>query len=264
VKFLIFIVAFLFFPCIVFAGNSVYVFVIDENSKPVHGYRATETERDDVFISKIDPVKKWIIIVRSQLIVVKNGYFYPVKDSVIDRKKGIARLQIDFSGRAPLYFNPEEEVVDRSKKLAPVITRETKPAPDYLSLARKYEDTGQWDRAVQVYEKLPEQQKNFEIMEKIGTLYYRLGKFKKAEEYFSRLPKNEIVVIKLAGIYIVEKQYESALRILDSYDFDSPYIHYLRGIIYYLTGRKDEAYREALILFSLNKALAQNLRELLR
>lgn len=267
-KFLILIILFLFFPCPVSASN--YVFVIDENSNPIQGYRATETDRDDIFISKIDPVKRWITSVRSQLIVVKNGYFYPVKEIIIDRKKGIARLQIDFSERKPLYFNPEEVSIDRSKKVLAatseakkqVVPEKEKPVPDYLALARKYENTGQWDRAVQAYEKL--EQKNSEIIEKIGTLYYRLGKFKKAEEYFSKLPENETVVAKLAAIYIIEKEYESALKILQSHNFNSPYIHYLKGLIYYLTDRKDEAYREALILSCQDSNLGQNLRELLR
>lgn len=249
-KLLIFTIVLSIVPCLVYASSPVYVFVIDENSKPLHRYRAYETDQDNVFISRIEPVKKWIIYVRSQLIVVKDGYFYSVKDVIIDRKNAIAMLKIALSERKPLYFNPEGKPAQRSKKI------------DYLALARRYEETGQWDRAVQAYEKM--EQKNPEIIETIGMLYYRLGKFKKAEEYFSRLPKNEMTVSRLACIYIIEKEYESALRILDSHSFNSPYIHYLKGLIYYLTNRKDDAYREALILFSMDRQLGQNLRELLR
>lgn len=264
----IFIIVFLFFlPCLVCANS--YVFVVDENSNPLYGYRAIETE-DGIFISKIESVKKWIVSVRSQLIVVKEGYFYPVKDIIIDRKRQTAQFKIDLSERKPLYFNPEETPIDRSKKISAAesdtkkyfISDKEKTLLDYIALAREYEDTGQWDKAIHAYEML--EQKDPEIIEKIGTLYYRLGKFKKANEYFSRLPKNEIIVSKLVGIYIIEREYESALKILNSHTFNSPYIHYLKGLIYYLTNRKDEAYKEALILFSLDKNLGQNLRELLR
>lgn len=253
-KFAIFtILVLIFFPCVLSASS--YIFIIDENLKPIQGYRATEFQ-NDIFISKIDPIKKWIISVRSQLIVVKDGYFYPVKEIIIDRKKGVAKFRIDFSERKPLYFNPEE------KPMAVEVKKQAVPVLDYLALARQYEETGQWDRAVQAYEML--EQKNPEIIEKIGILYYRLGKFKKAEEYLSHLPKNETVIIKLASIYIIEKKYESALKILESHSFNSPYIHYLKGLIYYLTDRKDDAYREALILNSQDRNLGQNLRELLR
>lgn len=69
-------------------------------------------------MTKIQPIKKWITVPRSQLIVVQDGYVYPVKDSIIiDKLKGIALLLIDFSQRKSLYFNPEEILIDKDIKL---------------------------------------------------------------------------------------------------------------------------------------------------
>ncbi len=87
----------LFIPSFLFAEDSVYVFITDENNKPFYGYKLLETQRDDIYVSKIEPIKKWITSLKSQLIVVHNGHVYPVKDSIIiDKKQGIALLLIDF------------------------------------------------------------------------------------------------------------------------------------------------------------------------
>lgn len=285
---LVLIIFFLFIPALLFAGESAYVFVVDENSKPFQGYRVLETQRDDIYITKIQPIKKWITTLRSQLIVAKDGYVYPVKDSIIiDKQKGIALLLIDFSQRKSLYFNPEEILIDKDikllienkkrilskvKELFPSevkkieIKQEKTLLPDYFTLAEQYEKNAQWSKALSIYkELLKEEPKNKKIINKIGLIYYYLSDFKKAKEYFEMLPKDdEQTIIKLVGIYIIEKNFEEALRVINNSSLNSPYLHYLKGIVYYLTNRKDEAYKQVSILFYMDSNLAQNLRDLLR
>ncbi|MEN2994700.1 MAG: tetratricopeptide repeat protein [Thermodesulfovibrio sp.] len=285
---LVLIILLLLAPTIIFAEETTYVFVVDENSKPLFGYKILKTQKDDIYITKIDPIKKWINILQSQLIVVKDGHVYPVKDSVIvDKKKGIALVVIDFTQRKSLYFNPEEILIDKNIKLLnenkkkvllkikdmfpseikKVETKEEKAIFfDYLALAETYEKNAQWSRALSIYEELLKKQpNNKKIIHKIGLICYHLSEFKKAKEYFERLPKdNEDTIAKLVGIYIIEKDFEKALQIINNSGLKTPYLHYLKGVIYYLTNKKDEAYKEVSILLQMNFTLAQNLRDLLR
>lgn len=268
------IVILFFLPCLVFAGEPAYVFIIDDNSNPLQGYKILETQRNNIYITKIEPIKKWLTNVRSSLVVVQNGYVYPVKDSIIlDKRKGIALLLID-SAPKPLYFNPEEILIDKDVKVLienkKVILSKVKTlfpsetSRDYLALAEHYENNAEWSRALSIYEEILKQKREDKIIKKIGTIYYRLGNFKKAKEYFEMLPRNEETIIKLVGIYIIEKNFKGALKIINSSGLNSPYLHYLKGVIYYLTNKKDEAYKEVSELSHMDSNLAQNLRDLLR
>jgi len=278
------IIILLFLPSLLFASESSYVFITDENYSPVQGYKLLETQRDDIYATKIEVIKKWITTLRSQLIVVQDGYVYPVKDSIIvDKRKGIALLLIDFSSRKPIYFNPEEVLLDRDikvlkenkslifSKIQTLFPSEVKKIEikktslvDYIALAEQYENIGQLSKALSIYEDMMKQKSDNNIINKIGLLYYRLGNFKKAKEYFKMLPKDEQAIIKLVGIYIIEKDFEGALKIINNSGINSAYMHYLKGILYYLTSKKEEAYVEASILFQMDRNLAQNLRDLLR
>lgn len=287
-RYLILVIFFFLIPSLLFAGEAAYVFVIDEKLNPFQGYKILETQRDDIYITKIEPIKKWITALHSQLIVVQDGYVYPVKEPIIvDKIKGIALLLVDFSQRKSLYFNPEEVLIDRDikllienkkrilskvKELFPSevkkieIKQEKTLLPDYFALAEHYEKNAQWNRALSIYEELLKQEpKNKKIINKIGLIYYHLNDFRKAKEYFEILPKDdEGTIIRLAGIYIVERNFEEALRIINNSGLNSSYLHYLKGIVYYLTNRKEEAYKEVSILFHMNSNFAQNLRDLLR
>lgn len=287
-----FILIFIFSCCfssIAFADNSCYVLVIDESSKPIVGYKILPTPREDVFISKSEPIKKWIVQPKSTLFVLKNKDLYPVKDSFIfDRKKGIVLLLIDLMQKKISPFETEKLEIDSNIKvllesrkdvLAKIETVfpvsktpsfEPKisitPQPDLLSLAEQYDKTGQFDKALPLYEQLikiyPEKK---EFIDKAGTIHYKLGNFSKAKEYFSALPKDERTLTKLAGIYIIEKNFEKALKLIETSTLsNSAYMHYLRGILLHLLNRKDEAYKELSILMKLDKNLAQSLRDLLR
>lgn len=273
----------LFIPSFLFAEDSVYVFITDENNKPFYGYKLLETQRDDIYVSKIEPIKKWITSLKSQLIVVHNGHVYPVKDSIIiDKKQGIALLLIDFLQRKPIYFNPEEVLIDRDikvlmenkkniyskvKNLFPLETKKIeikKQETDYIALAEEYEKIGNWSMALSMYENLLKNKQEDNIIKKIGVLYYRIGNFKKAKEYFKMLSNIEENVIKVVGIYIIEKDFNGALKVINNSGLNSAYIHYLRGILYYLINDKERAYKEVSILSSMNSTYAQNLRDLLR
>ncbi len=287
-KIIFFIFFGLIFSSSALADNLSYVVVVDENSNPVSAYAIVPTQREEIFISKVEPLKKWIMISKSRLIVVKNGVGYPVNDSFIfDKKNGIVLLLIDTNQGKPFNFNTEMAERDInvllenkkiiSSKLETLIPQYKKPSTelheisipeiDYLSIASKYENIGQLEKALdiyeQIYKKAPNSRESGEILEKIVKLSYKLGYYKKAKDYLSKLPNEEKNTIKLAGIYIIEKDFERALKLIGNPQ-NSAYLHYLRGILFYLSDKKDDAYRELSILLKLDKNLANNLRELLR
>lgn len=272
-----------------FADSSYYVFVVDENLKPLEGYKILPTHRENIFISKSEPLKKWIVHPKSTMIVVQDGVYYPVKDSVVlDKKKGIVLLIVDLSDRKNVPFHLEgidkdlnvRILLDSKKdivaKIDKILPSPLKPSPEVeatktpqielLSLAESYERAGQLERALYFYEELtrlyPEK---LEFLDKVATLNYRLGNFAKAKQYLLKMPMDEKVLIKLTGIYVIEKNFEGALRLLEkSSTVNRSYMHYLKGILYYLLNRRDEAYKELSTLMTLDKDLSQNLRDLLR
>ncbi|GAB6183568.1 tetratricopeptide repeat protein [Thermodesulfovibrio hydrogeniphilus] len=288
-KIIFFIFFGLIFSSSAFSDNLSYVVVIDENSNPVSAYAIVPTQREEIFMSKVEPLKKWIMISKSRLIVVKNGVGYPVNDSLIfDKKKGIVLLLIDTNQGKPFNFNTEMAERDVnvllenkkivSSKLETLIPQYKKPSTelheisipeiDYLSIASKYENIGQLEKALdiyeQIYKKAPDSKESREILEKIVKLSYKLGYYKKAKDYLLKLPNEEKNTIKLASIYIIEKDFEGALKVIGNSQSNSAYLHYLKGILFYLSNKKDDAYRELSILLKLDKNLANNLRELLR
>lgn len=279
-KYLILVILFLSFLPNCFAEDTSYVFLIDENQNPVIGYKVIETPVDSVFMSSLEPLKKWISLVRSSIVLVKNGYLYPIIDSLIlDRKKGIVLLIIDNSRKKPLYFIPEEFEIKRDTKVLvenrniaiakvkELFSQEIKvKREDPTATANQLMQTGQFLKALQIYEEILKEKPNDDkILEKIGILYYRIGDYQKAKEIFLKLPINEERLEKIVGILIITKDFSFAQRLIEKTSkINSVYIHYLKGVVYYLNGEKDNAYREVVSLFNKNQKLAQNLKDLLR
>lgn len=273
---------------ILFADDFAYLFVIDENNTPLFGYKVLETPKDNVFFGKVEALKKWIILSKSEIYIAKNGYLYPVKNSVIiDKAQGIVLYLADFSSKKNMPFSLENVKIDKDIKLIldnkrkllskleallppgekekELISIDIKEM-NLLDMARQYEKTGQIQRAIEVYEELLKS-KNFssEVLSKIASLYYKSGNFTKAKEYIRKLPKEDENAKKLIGILIVEKNFDEALKLLNSSDLkDKRYLHYFRGIVFYLMDKKNEAYREIIELTNIDPALAESLRDLLR
>ncbi len=285
--FVILIIALLIFNSFAYANEEAYVFVTDERDNPIKGYKILPTEKKDIFICTIEPLKKWIITPKSLLIIVKDRDIYRVKDSIVfDRKNGIALLKADLTNVITLSFKINEIEIDKnisvliknkkliSAKLDELFPYEEKVSTlpskeeeaNLLNLAEYYESLGQFDKALNLYEKILSQAPNDKvIMEKIALINYRLGNFKKAKEYFFKLSSDEKSLARIVGILIIEKDFENALKILNNYEkHQSKYFHYIKGVILYLTGKKDEAYKELLVLIKIDKNLARNLHELLR
>ncbi len=281
-----FLIFFCIFSVSAYADNLSYVVVVDEHLNPISAYAIVPTQREEIFISKVEPLKKWIITSKSRLIVVKNGVAYPVNDSFIyDKKRGIVLLLIDTKQGRPFYFNREiaerdikvlledkklissklEKIFPQYKKTSEEFYEPSVPEIDYLSMAIKYENIGQFDRALDLYEQLYKKSyENKDLLEKIVNLSYKSGNYKKAKDYLLKLPLEEKNIIKLASLYIIEKEFNEALKLTINLQSNSPYLHYLKGILFYLNNKKDDAYRELSILLKLDKNLANNLRELLR
>ncbi|MCS7163610.1 MAG: hypothetical protein NZ845_01235 [Thermodesulfovibrio sp.] len=280
-RFLIFIIFLILLPIYGFSKESSYVFIVDGSKNPLLGYKVVETDRDDIFIGKIEILKKWISIISSEMIVVKDGSFYPVVDSLIlDKKREIVLLIVDLHKRKPIYFNPEEYrifrdvkilmenksfIIAKIKKLFP---KEVKIAEfkleELINTAYQFEKAGQTNKALQIYEEILKQKPKEEILEKVAMLYYKVGDYKKAKEAYLKLSINKERLEKIVGILIINKDFELAQRIIENIDLNSAYIHYLRGVVYYLNGQKDKAYREINTLSTLDKNLTQSLRDLLR
>lgn len=269
-------------------ASDTYIFVVDEKNNPLFGYKVLTTQREDVFFSKLEPLKKWIVHSNSELYIAKEGYLYSVVDSIIvDKSKGLAIFQIDLAGRKPQDFSFERISIDRDIKAIHnninvlkakfssffvtlekrrELKSEEEQEMNLLTMARNYEKKGQYDRALAIYEEILKSEiANIEIIEKLSYLNYKSGNFKKARENLRRLPQNEENLKKIVGILIIEKNFDEALKIINNSKFkDKTYFNYLKGIIYFLNEQKDEAYSMVLELAGENKELSKSLRELLR
>lgn len=285
IVFILLLKIFLFFN---FAFADDFIFVIDEGGKPLLGFRVLETTRDDVFLGKVEPLKKWIITPKSELYISKNGFLFPVKDSMlIDKQNGLVLYLVNTTDRKTLSFNIESIKIEkniesllknRDKILAKVevlfpktkteqikSTETTIKEMDLRALAENYEKLGQINKAIMIYEEILNKQKTNEILNKLANLYYRIGDFKRAKYLYEKLPRTEDNLRKIVGILIIEKKFNEALRILDAQNFrDKGIFHYLRGIIYYLTDERDKAYGELVELKKIDKDLAESLKDLLR
>ena len=271
-----------------FAKNSYFIFVIDEKDKPVFGYEILNTPNESIFLGKLEPLKKWIILPKSELYIARDGCLYSVKNSVIiDKARGVVLYFIDLEEKKPITFSLETIKIDRDvkyllsnkskilsnlKTLFSDIDKEKKviiadqKEPDLLAVASHYEEIGQLDKAITTYKEILKKDGfSHEIVNKIALLYYRSGNFNKAREFFKKLPQNDENVKRLVGILIIEKKFDEALKILKNTTLqDKKHLYYLRGIIYYLVGEKNEAYKELLELSKIDKELAESLRDLLR
>ncbi|MCX7771262.1 MAG: tetratricopeptide repeat protein [Proteobacteria bacterium] len=271
-----------------FADDSSFIFVIDENNNPLYGYKVIETQREDIFFGKVEPLKKWIILSKSALYISKNGFLYPVKNSVIiDKSQGLVLFVVDLTNKKSMSFSLDMIKIDRNIKvllenkrkllskleiLFPPVIQEKEPISierketDLLSMAMNYEKIGQIQKAITIYEEIMKSDRSsLEITSKIASLYYKTGNFIKAKEFLQKLPKNDENIKKLIGILIIEKKFDEALKILNDKTFqDKKYVYYLRGIIHYLIGNKNEAYNEVLELSKIDKELSESLRDLLR
>lgn len=284
---------FIFIICLfsidtVFADDSSFIFVVDENNKPMYGYKVLETPRENIFFGKVEPLKKWIILSKSELYISKNGFLYPVQNSIIiDKTLGLVLFLIDLTNKKTMNFSLDMVRLDRDIKslsdnkrkllskleiLFPSVVpdKETisieRKKMDLLNMAIFYEQTGQIPKAILVYEEILKSDSSLsEITYKIASLYYKSGNLIKAKEFLQKLPKSDESTKKLIGILIIEKNFDEALKILNNATFqDKKYAYYLRGIIHYLKGNKNEAYNEVLELSKIDKQLSESLRDLLR
>lgn len=272
-----------------FGGEYSYIFVIEEG-KPLYGYRVLETSKKNAFLGKMEAIKKWIILTNSKLYISKDQYLFPVIDSkIIDRTKGIVLFFINFSEKVERNFSLHDVKIDQDIKAIAIvkdkqrllsIIEETSPPPikenkitsstaediNLLALAKNYETMGQTQKAIEIYEEILKKDTfSFEIISKIASLYYKSGNFNKAKEYIQRLPKREDNLKKIIGISVAERKFEDALTLLNSEDLqDKGYLHYTKGIIFYLMNRRDEAYKELIELKKVDSKLADSLRDLLR
>lgn len=272
---------------ITYAEEYFYLFLMEEGN-PIYGYRVLETSKENVFLGKVDAIKKWIILSKSMLYISKDQYLFPVKDSqILDRAHGIVLFLIDLSQKRERNFsldkvnidqdikkiiNNKQRFLSKIEEIFPSSLQErtstSSKAEDInlLALAKNYELTGQIQKAIDIYEELLNKEPiSLEISSKIASLYYKSGKFNKAREYLQRLPKNEDNIKKIIGILIIEKKLEDALHMLNKEDLqDKKYLHYTKGIIFYLMNRRDEAYRETIELKKIDSKLAESLGDLLR
>jgi len=274
---LIIIIAFLM-PSILLAQDETYIFVIEENQLPLSGYKVITTLQEDTFLGSTKPLKKWITHTKSELFILKEGFLFKVKDiQIVEKAKGLVLFVIDSSDKRNVFFKIENVSIERDtkilienkelinkrfrKSLPPAKTEE-----DPLLLAKHYESIGQIEKATVLYEKAfnnnPESR---ELIEKLASLYYKNGKFSESKNYIMKLPKNHENISKLIGIMIIERNFSEALALLNNSQYRNlPYFHYLRGIIYSLIGKKEEAYKEVIELSKKDSALAQSLRDFIR
>jgi len=268
----------LLMPSILSAQDEAYVFVIDDNQLPLSGYKVIGTLQENTFLGSTKPLKKWIHHTKSELFLFKNGVLFKVKDvQIVDKAKGLVLFVIDLSDKRNIFFNLKDVSIEKDIKIL-IKNREwinkrfrkslpaLKIEEDPLFLAKHYESIGQIEKATVFYEKtLNNNPGSKELIEKLALLYYKNGKFSESKNFIMKLPQNQENLSRLIGIMIIEKNFSEALVFLNNSIYkDLPYFHYLRGIIYSLIERKDEAYKEVIELSKKDSVLAQSLRDFLR
>ena len=88
-----------------------------------------------------------------------------------------------------------------------------------LAAAECYEDKKDYSHAIEVYDKLTEKDRNSEYYYRKGVLYTKLNLLQKAKDEYSKAinaGQHLKAYLNLAEIYIVEKNYEESIKLLNT------------------------------------------------
>lgn len=252
--------------------------LLNPDGSPIKGFTVTATKEENQYIGKIEILRQWIIHTKSFLYLLKNDKLYEVTESKIaDKKRGVVLFFIDPHKEREPNFSLSQLPIDRNNewnqqkersiglaKIPPKEKIEGDITP--LNLASKYEEIGNFELAIKYYEEaLRAEPASEKIIHKLFLLNYHSGDYKRAREYLERLPKNRENLERLLGLLIIEGKHREALQVIENYRGESSAnLKYLKGVLYYLNGKRDEAYRVVLELSNIDRGLSESLRDLLR
>lgn len=259
-------------------AQEAYIILLNPDGSPIKGFTVTATKEENQYIGKVEILRHWIIHTKSFLYLLKNGKLYEVTETkIVDKKKGIVYFFVNIQREIEPKFSLSEVPFDRgteivrqgeqSLRVAKMPPKEKIEGPiTSLSLASKYEEIGNLELAIRYYEEaLRAEPASEKIMEKLFILNYQSGDYKRSREYLERLPKNRENFERLLGLLIIEGKHREALQVIENYRGESSAnLKYLKGVLYYLNGKRDEAYRVVLELSNIDRRLAESLRDLIR
>lgn len=258
-------------------AQDFYVILVDYEGNPIRGFRVQLGTEENQYIGKVEILRQWILHTKSFMYLYSAGKLYEIKDSKLDRKRGLVYFTVNTQRQIDAKFSLTSVPIESDRELktakeeniaiAKIPPRQkTEEILTPLSLATKYEMTGNLELAAKYYEEaLKGEPSSEQILRKLFLLNYQLGYFSKARSYLERLPKSRENFERLLGLLIIEGKHREALRLIESYSGEgSANLKYLEGLLHYLNGNRDEAYRVVVELSSMNRALSESLRDLLR
>lgn len=113
-----------------------------------------------------------------------------------------------------------EEYLKKAIEKNPYYLNDDEETNPYLLLGKIYEETNQYEKAQEVYDKyLSIYGKNYKLLTKIGDKFFSKGDLQKALDYYKLAiyvkADNPLVHFNVARVYLKLKEYDKALQILE-------------------------------------------------
>ncbi len=174
---------------------------------------------------------------------------------------------------------PKGAAESRSKKTlleiarlpeSPVEIKKPDVAEDHFMRGLKYESERKYKDAIEAYKQAVKIKPHYvDAYLNLGQVHYKLGKYPEAVDVYKQALKmrpDMQTYNKLGTLYIVSGKYSEAIDIFEQaigIDSRNPETHFNLGIAYFLSGDKDAAYEEYIILNRLDERRAEDLFDLL-
>ncbi|MBT9145952.1 MAG: Photosystem I assembly protein Ycf3 [candidate division WS2 bacterium] len=175
--------------------------------------------------------------------------------------------------------HPKDAAPSQSKKTLleiarlpemPVEIKKPDAAEEYFMRGLKYESKKKYKDAAEAYKKSLKIKPHYvDAYLNLGQVHYKLGKYSEAVDVYKQALKmrpDMQTYNKLGTLYIISGKYSEAIDTFEQaigIDSRNPDAHFNLGIAYFLSGDKDAAYEEYIILNRLDGKLAEELFDLL-
>ncbi|HAK88204.1 MAG TPA: hypothetical protein DCP24_03855 [Nitrospiraceae bacterium] len=241
-------------------------------------------DRDGIIATNCKLIVKWLDDVGNSLVVkTEDGGSYEIgKLFVFNRKQDIALFEIKAGGLTEVKYSSDYSHADYIrkqiaiyKKSAKAAKRETAPelqasVPD-VSVPTLKPLPESSKAIIEKPADIPKHKKPDEAEEyfKRGLAYYKSGKYQEAIDAYRkalRLKPDASIYNKLATLHIIMNEYFEALDVLkQALDVDpyNPITRFNIGMAYFLSGNREAAMEEYILLNKIDRDRAENLFEML-
>jgi tetratricopeptide (TPR) repeat protein len=165
-----------------------------------------------------------------------------------------------------------EKPIERPAEIPKPQKPEKKPdeAETHLSRGLSYEESKKYQDAIDAYNKALKLKPDYaEAYIRLGASYYKLGKYQEAADSYKhaiRLRPDSSAYNKLGTLYMIMGEYDNAVDILKQALNIEPYNPATRfniGMAYFLSGNKEAALEEYILLNKIDTKRAEDLFEML-